>query len=284
MSKLNTQTGFSILSLLIASLIGLFVIGGVAKIYIDSKNAFNTRSAIAATTEKYRFAFVEMRRSLVMAGRGISASDDSPEVYSEGQGDSGARTFPTVDCNLRNDCIESGSALTGEAWTPDPQDSSTVSVRYTSGPSPCGVDESRLDGTTMTVRFRVDEEGELHCEAYQGGVQILSHPIISGVVQMRVLYGVDTDLTPDEIANYYVTADQVKSHEWMNVVSIRIGLVVSSGTGLELPKPHRPQSPSQLNLLGATFTAPDTRYLYKSVNTTISLRNLHHMDRQATDS
>ncbi|MEW8079372.1 MAG: prepilin-type N-terminal cleavage/methylation domain-containing protein, partial [Candidatus Thiodiazotropha endolucinida] len=33
------QAGFSIVSLMIASAIGLFLIGGAGKVYVDSKNA-----------------------------------------------------------------------------------------------------------------------------------------------------------------------------------------------------------------------------------------------------
>jgi type IV pilus assembly protein PilW len=136
----------------------------------------------------------------------------------------------------------------------------------------------------VSVRFRVTESGDLNCEVYQNGRIYQSQPIASGVIQMRALYGLDTDAEPDGVANIYLSAASVAPPSWMNVVSIRIGVVVSSGTGYELPYPYRPDAAEQLDLLGATFTAPDTDYLYKSASTTISLRNLHHMDRQLADN
>jgi type IV pilus assembly protein PilW len=283
-TKQHNQAGFSLLSLLIASAISLFIVGGIMKIYIDSKNAFNARTALSATTEKYRFAFQEMRRALIMAGRGIATSDDSPDAYREGQPDSGDRTFPSMACsNTTNDCIVSGQVDSTAVWTPPPEHSSIVSLRYASGPAPCGVSDGTITGT-MTVRFLVDEEGDLNCQVFDDGNLIQSQPIASDIAQMRVLYGIDTDLEPDGAANSYLTADQIEAHNWMSVVSIRIGLVVSSGAGFELPGFYRPETPEQLDLLGATYTAPDNQYIYKSVNTTISLRNLHHMDRQVDDS
>lgn len=284
LTKQYNQAGFSLLSLMIASAIGLFVVGGIGKIYIDSKNAFNTRSALSATTEKYRFAFQEMRRALIMAGRGIPTSADSPIAYREGQQDSGTRTFPTTDCGDRAECIVSGSSGPREEWTPAPEESSVVSVRYAAGPAPCGITDDTMDAGTVTVSFLVDEEGDLNCKVFQNNVSIQSQPIASDIAQMRVLYGIDTDPEPDGVANSYLTADQVAPQDWLNVVSIRIGLVVSSGTGFELPWPYQPESPERLDLLGDTFTAPDSHYIYKSVNTTISLRNLHHIDRQVDDS
>ncbi|MEW8050951.1 MAG: PilW family protein [Candidatus Thiodiazotropha sp.] len=277
-NKIHTHRGFSLISLMIASAISLFLIGGIAKIYIDSKNAFNARAAIATATEKYRFAFQEMRRALIMAGRGIATSADSASAYTDDQGDTGMRTFPAVD--RYPDGIVNGVTHSGRQWSPAPQDSSIVAVRYAAGPAPCGLNEETMEDGAVTVRFLVDSEGDLNCQVYQNGSLIQSQSIVSDISQMRVLYGIDTDMEPDGAANLYLTANHVAPSNWINVVSIRIGLVVSTGIGYELPGPYRPQTPDQLDLLGATFTAPDNDFIYKSASTTISLRNLHHMDRQ----
>jgi type IV pilus assembly protein PilW len=272
--------GFSLISLLIASAISMFLIGGIGKIYLDSKSAFNARAAIAITTEKYRFAFEEMRRALIMAGRGIATSDDSTNAYVGDQGDLGTRTFPAV--NRHPDGIVNGAVEGAAVWSPAPEDSSIVAVRYAAGPAPCGLSDETMDDGIVTVRFIVDNEGDLNCQVHQNGAVIQSQPIVSDVLQMRALYGIDTDLEPDGVANQYLTADNVAPHNWMNVVSIRIGLVVGSGFGFELPSPYRPQANEALDLLGTNFTTPDNHYIYRSSNTTISLRNLHHMNRQFT--
>ncbi|MES9968639.1 MAG: PilW family protein [Candidatus Thiodiazotropha sp.] len=277
----HSQTGFSLISLLIATAISLFLMSGIAKIYIDSKNAFNATAANSATTDKYRFVFEEMRRALIMAGRGIATSADSPSAYRDGQQDDGSRTFPALE--LVHDSIVSGTPHSGAIWSPAPEESSVVSVRYASGPAPCGLDDDTMDDGIISVRFVVDNEGDLNCQAYLDGELIQSQPIAADIAQMRVLYGIDTDTEPDSSANIYLTADAVEPQEWMSVVSIRIGLVVASGAGFELPWSYRPDTPDQLDLLGASFTAPDNNYIYKSASTTISLRNLHHMYRQFAD-
>ncbi|MEW8315456.1 MAG: PilW family protein [Candidatus Thiodiazotropha endolucinida] len=278
----HTHSGFSLISLMIASAISLFLVGGIDKIYLDSKNAFNARAAISVATEKYRLVFQEMRRALIMAGRGIATSADSAAAYADGREDTGMRTFPAV--GRYPDGIANGVTHSGDEWNPAPEDSSIVAVRYAAGPAPCGLNDETVGDGTVTVRFLVDSEGDLNCQVYQNGALIQSQPIASDISQMRVLYGIDTDKEPDGVANLYLTADHVESHNWMNVVSIRIGLVVSSGVGYELPRPYRPQTPEELDLLGATFTTPDNNFIYKSASTTISLRNLHHMDRQFADN
>jgi type IV pilus assembly protein PilW len=275
------QLGFSLLSLMIASAISLFLIGGIGKIYMDGKNAFNAREGLAAATETYRFVFQELRRNLIMAGRGISTSADSVQAYSVDNDENGQRTFPAL--GRLPDGIVSGAVGSVNAWSPAPEDSSVIAVRYAAGTPPCGADNLVMSNGVVSVRFRVDEAGNMICEVYQNGDIFQSQPIASGVLQMRALYGIDTDTEPDDVANIYVTADGVAPLDWMKVVSIRIGLVVSSGVGYELPYPYRPRTADQLDLLGATYIAPDTNYLYKSASTTISLRNLHHMYRQLSD-
>ncbi|MGH8398800.1 MAG: PilW family protein [Gammaproteobacteria bacterium] len=53
--------------------------------------------------------------------------------------------------------------------------------------------------------------------------------MVSGVENMRVLYGVD--LTGSQVPSEYVTADVVDAaNEWADVVSVRIGLLVRSNT------------------------------------------------------
>ncbi|MBT2988307.1 MAG: PilW family protein [Candidatus Thiodiazotropha sp. (ex Ctena orbiculata)] len=273
----NHQTGFSIVSLMIASAIGIFIIGGAGKVYVDSKNTFSARTAVAAATESYRFAFQDMRRYLVMAGRGVATSDDGADSYSGT--DNGLRTFPAIDGIP--DGIASGDETVSSPWSPDPEDSSVVAVRYASGPAPCGLADNTLAAGTVTVRFLVDSDGDLICQAYQGGVQIIAQPMVSGVAQMRALYGIDTDA--DGVANQYLTANQVGNTRWVNVVAIRIGIVVKSGDEAELPSVFRPEDPETLDLLGAEFTAPDSNHVYRSATTTISLRNLHHINRQVSD-
>jgi type IV pilus assembly protein PilW len=273
------QTGFSIISSMIASAIGIFIIGGAVNVYVESKNTFNARSAIASATENYRFAFQDMRRTLVMAGRGISPSKDGKAAYTKKTDngtifDNGSRTFPAVGASG----IVSGTTVSDSLWTPNPEDSSIVAVRYASGPAPCGLKDNELADGTVTVRFLVNAKGELICEASQNAKNTVTQPIASGVAQMRVLYGLD--LNTNSVAERYLTAEKIADEEWPSVVSIRIGLVVKSGDGIELPNSLRPSKAETFDLLGDKYTAPDTKHVYKSASTTISLRNLHHVDRQ----
>lgn len=273
----NKNKGFSLLSLLIAMVIGIFIIGVALKVYVDSKQAFNARGAVAAATENGRFALDDMRRTLVMAGRGIAAGED--EI------DNKRGLAPISDEGI----VDAGT---------DADASDAVAVRYRIGPSCAGyVDISTIDPDSerkvadissmpATLRFRVNGNDELVCERDMDGdgTYEFSQAIVSGIKQMRVLYGID-DNTADGYANRYLTANMVEDEDinppppgrtenWVRVVSLRIGLIASSGD-TELPESMRPESPQELDLLGMTYTAPDTSHIYRAYTTTISLRNMN---------
>jgi type IV pilus assembly protein PilW len=242
---------------MIASMIGLFLIGGAAKVYIDSKNAFNARSAIASATEKARFAIQDLRRTLVMAGRGIPQMSDDLGAYGSSVADNNERTFPAVGANGIIDADSNGS--------------SAIAIRYATGPAPCA-QEGTLDDTNSTVRFFRNDDGHLICEVTSGGTTS-SQPTVSDLVIMRALYGINRS-TDDITVDRYLTATEVNSSNlWNYVVAIRIGIVTSSGDSNVLPTAYRPATPEELDVLGMEFTAPDTSHFYHSASTTISLRN-----------
>lgn len=274
---IRRESGFSLISLMIASAIGIFLIGGAGKIYLDSKNAFTARSAVAAVTESSRFALQDLRRYLVMAGRGIGEDEDNPAAYDDP--DNFLRTFPGVDVD------NSDAAATTGIINEDDNGNSVVAVRYATGPRPCGEEGGPISNSPHTVRFYRNDSGALMCQSIEtvGGVldtaNMYERPLLTGVVSMRALYGVDTDIGRDEdqIANQYLTATEVENGGlWISVVSIRIGVVISSDTE-ELPYAYQPAAAEPIGLLGMEVPASalDTSHAFKASSTTISFRNLN---------
>jgi hypothetical protein len=265
--------GFSIISLTISSAIGVFVVSGVGKLYIGSKVAYQSRTAIAAATQNGRFAIQDLRRTIVMAGRGILASDDSPSEYALDI-DNSKRTFPLLESDGEESKDSTGIV------DRDKNGSSIIAIRYNAGPAPCGA--VGTIAATTTVRYFV-ENNVLMCQVNGGATQ----PMVSGVLQMKVLYGIDLDI--DDVANQYITAKCVENYtncvnsadsQWDKVVSMRIGLIVNSDEA-ELPFKFRPANAEIFDVLGEPYTAPDTSHVFKSISTTITLRNLNMIvDRQ----
>lgn len=246
MSKLPYSKGFTLISLMIATLIGLFIIAAAGEVYVKSKSSFNARAAISSMTENGRFAIQDLRRTLVMAGMDIRASEASSPTL---------RSIPPISA--------SGTAVGATG-----QDSDVVAVRYRRGPS-CGAPiNNPYPLAPATVRFLVVNE-QLMCQV-NGGTQ---QPLVSGVKLMKVLYGVDD--TADGYANRYLNATQVNAlGKWINIVSLRVGLIVDSA---EYSQPVEMRAPAayNLSLLGMNYTVPaNDEKTYKVFTTTIQLRNL----------
>lgn len=97
--------------------------------------------------------------------------------------------------------------------------------------------------------------------------------LVEGVENIQVLYGQDTDPTPDNIPDRYVPADKVT--DFAQVRAVRISILLRSVKEL----PWRTAA-SQTYLLGGataatatTVTAPDDKRLRRSMSMTINLRN-----------
>ena len=251
MSKLAYSKGFSLISLMVAMLIGIFIIAAAGKVYVKSKSSFNARTALSTMTENGHFALQDLRRTLIMAGMGITAS----EAYSPS-----SRSIPP----LGGSGTEVGVG----------QNSDVVAVRYRRGNSCGGYIDNPAPLAPATIRFLVEDE-QLKCEV-DGGTR---QPLVSGIKVMKVLYGVDD--TADGYANRYLNATQVNVlGKWVNIVSIRIGLVVDSAESKQ-PFEMRETAAYDLSLLGMTYTVPaNDEKAYKVFTATVQLRNLNAIMQQ----
>ena len=251
MSKLSYSKGFSLISLMVAMLIGLFIMAAAGEVYVKSKSSFNARTAVSAMTENGRFAIQDLRRTLIMAGMGITASEASSLSM---------RSIPP---------LVSGGTEVGSG-----QNSDIVAVRYRRGNSCGGYFDNPHPAAPATLRFLVVND-QLMCQKDGGTPQ----PLVSGIKVMKVLYGVDD--TADGYANRYLNATQVNAlGKWINIVSIRIGLVVDSAESKQ-PFEMRETAAYDLSLLGMTYTVPaNDEKAYKVFTATVQLRNLNAIMQQ----
>jgi len=99
--------------------------------------------------------------------------------------------------------------------------------------------------------------------------------LVEGVEQMQILYGVASGTAgADRAPSIYVKAGDVGTANWRNVVSVRVGLLLSTIAntadgqyGVEVDK-------NTYDLNGTTIDPPDERRLRKMFVSTIMLRNI----------
>jgi len=94
-------------------------------------------------------------------------------------------------------------------------------------------------------------------------VPLNGEELAQGVESMQVRYGVDTDVSPDGIANQYVSADAVA--DWQTVISVRIHLLMRSINEVT-------SEAVDFRFFGTTYT-PTDRYLRREFISNISIRN-----------
>ena len=259
MIKPTKSRGFSLLSLMIAMVIGLFIIAAAGEVYLKSKSSFNARAAVSAVSENGRFAIQDLRRTLAMAGMNVTASEEFSDTL---------RSIAPL--NSVNGTVQ---GTTDEA-------SDIVAIRYRRGPTCYGTGSSDsyinlpLSSAPATIRFSVVND-QLMCEKVGSDARAL----VSGIKLMKVLYGVDD--TDDGYANRYLTANQIEletiapDSKWRDIVSIRVGLVVDSAEQSQ-PLDMRSKTAQTLSLLGMDYDVlANDEKLYKVFTTTVQLRNLN---------
>lgn len=140
-------------------------------------------------------------------------------------------------------------------------------------------------------------EPELYCKSRNPTTGSFSETqIVRGVESFQVLYGLDTDSTPDDIPNRWVSADSAwddaaTSPNWNNVVAIRVGMIlrgpVGSGQGQSSTATDNELYPmgraftcesnasnaSCTPETGLKFVAPNDSRLRRAFNATFMVRN-----------
>ena len=264
---MNREKGVTLVSLLIATLIGIFLVATVIKVYLDSKESFNMRNLVAEVSENERFAVEEMRRILVMAGREILAMEDQ---------NINRRPFPPVqsDASAGTGIVDGGSS-----------GSDAIAVRFRRGPS-CGQYQNvPLSQRPTEVRFYVQNDNLVCAQTTydsSGGGTTTTRTLVSGAYRLKALYGVDDDA--DGFPNRYLTPSQIEDPDvvtppgggtspWARVVAIRFALLLGSES--TLPAGYQHDSTTNLRMFGLAVDPPDTSHLYRVVTSTLAFRNLN---------
>jgi type IV pilus assembly protein PilW len=250
--RLRTQTGFTLVELMVAMTLGLLLTVVIGQIFVTSKEGFRTTEDLSRLQENARFAATQLGRTVRMA-----AFMTDPL---------GNRTVIFPPAALAIDGTDGGGSV-----------SDTLTVRYQGSGLPLS-DNTVFDcqgnaiaGNALAVaRYFLaagaDGAGALFCDNTNTVGPLALGPIelASGVENMQVLYGEDTDA--DGTANRYVTRTNVGNMD--NVVSVRIALLLRSANEVATAPDTRTYT-----LLGTAYNPVDDRRLRRFYTTTIALRN-----------
>lgn len=231
-SSLRTRRlgGYSLVELLIALLIALFLIGGLLTIVQSMRNTFYAQSSLAQLEDGERLAMIMMTDVIQDAGYFPNPTTNS------------------IDVALPQDgSIQAGQAIYGSSGAGAPGDSFSVRFQTMSGDTinNCtGGTNTTGANHTYTNTFSVDADGNLDCTLSVDGAAQAPVPLVSGVQNLQVWYGVRTNASvADNNVDTYLTAAQMQTQYWLNITAVKIRITFTN--------PLAAQDPSQ----------PTTKYI-----------------------
>lgn len=238
--KMSTkQSGFTIVELMIAGLLGILLTAGIIQLFVGSNRNYSLQNELANIQEDGRFAMIFLENEIQQGGWIDDFLQQVP---------------PAVDLALSEDGVTDKVAV-----------SYKVPIN--------GIDNIDCNGAVVATGYITNtfsvggaSGDELLCLGNGGGA---AQPLIDGVKDFQVLYGVETSGTcPDGAVNQYMTIDQVNAAGGdLIVVSVRVALLIAS------EKDVLPTSETHTHDLLDTQLVTNDKLAYRTFQQTIYMPN-----------
>jgi type IV pilus assembly protein PilW len=210
------QRGFTLIELMIALLISLFLIGGLVTLVGAMKITFSNQNGLSQLQESERMAMTLMTDVIESTGY-----FPNPLI------NTAASSFP-----VSGTFTFAGQALVGTGNYADPAPGNTITVRYlTTGADNvinCTGNTSSVGAATFVNTFSIDATGNLNCTLIVNGTVQAPIQLISGLNSMQIYYGVQTNtgVSTNSIDTYMDANTVAGSNNWSNVKSVQISLTL----------------------------------------------------------
>ncbi len=258
-SRARVTCGFTLVELLVAMTLGLFLTVVVAQLFLGSRATYTTTDELSRMQENIRFTQQLLGRVLY-----LTSYMSSPNSYRERERTPNASTPVLFEGATTALTATEGAGTASDAFT----------VRF-EGSGPAGAADGTItdclgrpiDSTTMAVNiFSIGANGGLMCDNGQGGGPV---EVVPDVENMQVLFGEDTAAwkARDATVDRFVPFSSVASAD--RVVALRIALLFrTQGVAANVTADNRTYN------LNGVVVGPfaDTR-LRRAVTMTFALRN-----------
>jgi type IV pilus assembly protein PilW len=223
--------GFTLIEMLIAITVGLFLLGGVMTILQDTRRATSSQTEATQLQDSVRLAMSTLTDVIQTAGYYSSPLYSTPQASLTAGG-----------------AFTPGQAITGTGAFGAAAPGDTVSVQYQTatgdGILNCSGTSNTTGGNEIFVNtFSLDAQGDLQCTLTSAlGVNtiVLIPAVTTGTNQLKItnlqiLYGVQTNFAlGNQCADSYLDATQVSARTingqtaWNYVVSVRVTVSFSN--------------------------------------------------------
>jgi type IV pilus assembly protein PilW len=221
-----TQSGFTLVELMVTVAIALFLIGGLLTVLQNVRGAYNNQQLLSQLQDQQRFALTVLT-DVIQAGGYFP----DPKLYQP------ANSLPV-----------SGNFGLGQAFWgshPSANGPDTIGVRYRTNQNENVI---FCDGSINTTQnpdglfvnqFTVVPPGQLQCQVTNAATNVVNTvPIVNGVQSLVVYYGVKRNPVPaDYNVDTYLTADQMSAADWNNISSVRVILTFTNPLCAQICQP-----------------------------------------------
>ena len=238
------RSGFSLVEMLIAIFITLFLVAGMLGIIVSMRGSFSTQDQLERIQENERFALTVLDNTIRDAG-----------FFSNPTTTTAAMAFPaTVTANPDGTTFVASQSVSGTTGASTGSD--TVDVRFQTasgdGLMNClGDTNTSGAAVTWTNSFAVNASNQLVCSvSTNGGAPGTAVVLVDNIASMKVLYGVDTNA--DGSADKYVASSAINTAPaWTDVSSVRLQItfqdLINSKTGAPVSLPVLTHNISLMN-------------------------------------
>jgi type IV pilus assembly protein PilW len=223
-TRRTAQAGFTLVELMIAVLIGLFLVGGLLTLTSAMKRTGAVEGGLSQLHDNERVALSLMTETIQSSGYFQIPSPPPANATA-------VLMFPATGTGAT--AFVAGQTIVGTDGGSGSAQTDTVIVRYASaGTSPGGDGTINCIGGTSVAaanwiaKFQVDGNGNLQCVLTTNTVAANPVTVATGVQYMSILYGVQTNSAAGTYSvDTYLTATQVTSSNfWPNVISVMVTL------------------------------------------------------------
>ncbi len=279
---MKTQRAFTLVEMLIAMLIGVFLMTGIIQIFSSAKQAYRLQENLSRLQENGRLAMDMIATDIRMTGYTDSScvpvTLPAPQAFDLANATViSPLTNATVWCSTSNQkCADTNTNTSTGNTTSNIRLDVLRSYQWTStGAAPCPPAPAAPAGASATVNGVTPTNGKevsyfLRAEDSSNFYSVVpalwqydsargdAQERVENIEDMKVFYGVDTDA--DTVPNFYADPANVGAN-WSNIVSVRVTLLAVSNdnnlvsnnlnatTGESLAQPY--------TFNGVTVTPPD---------------------------
>ena len=227
----SRQDGFSLIELMVAVLIGLFITLGLTQIFVSMYSTSQSQSSLLQFQSNERQSILALTNVVQLAGYYAATPTALTDV----------NTFLPAATAADGATFVAGAGIVGTTGTGTPQQD-TIDIYYQSS----GVDNvfdcqgantqvgtpTAPDYTTVINSYSVNASYQLICstkKTFNGATTTTTALVLANNVKnMTILYGVDSTAgtaTPLNTTNSYMTATQVSAANfWPNIRAVQITL------------------------------------------------------------